>query len=388
MKILIINTLYFPHHIGGAEVSVQMLAEGLVSAGNQVRVITLHNEGYRKVSIINRVEVVYLPVRNFYWPFERVQRSRLARLFWHLRDNYNLQAARDVGKELDCFRPDIMHTNNISGFSVSVWSEAKKRNIKIIHTARDYYLFHPNATLYKGAENQSPDTGSVFVWSLMKKICARKVSTFIGISKYIRDFHVDAGFFLSAQNDYIYNPVEPINPDNFCYGNRFLRVGFIGRLSSVKGFDHFCNLISSFKNSCGEISAVAAGTFPVDEQHSLKVQAELSGIELLGMSTAADFLSKVDIVILPNQWREPFGRTVVEAALANKYVFTNPYGGVSELMELFPNVFPIDEKVIYDLIITGKANASPISAEIAAVFSVDEISKRYISEYERVTCGN
>lgn len=41
MKIIIFNTLYYPSKLGGAEVSVQMLAEGLASNGHEVIVVSL-----------------------------------------------------------------------------------------------------------------------------------------------------------------------------------------------------------------------------------------------------------------------------------------------------------------------------------------------------------
>ena len=41
MKVLIVNVLYPPHKIGGAEKSVSLLAEALVRAGDEVVVATL-----------------------------------------------------------------------------------------------------------------------------------------------------------------------------------------------------------------------------------------------------------------------------------------------------------------------------------------------------------
>lgn len=41
MKIMVVNTLYAPYSVGGAEISVQILCEELAKQGHQVRVITL-----------------------------------------------------------------------------------------------------------------------------------------------------------------------------------------------------------------------------------------------------------------------------------------------------------------------------------------------------------
>ncbi|HCA5778275.1 TPA: glycosyl transferase family 1, partial [Klebsiella pneumoniae] len=47
MNIVLFNTLYYPYRIGGAEVSVQILAEELVAKGNNVTVVSL-SEGLKQ----------------------------------------------------------------------------------------------------------------------------------------------------------------------------------------------------------------------------------------------------------------------------------------------------------------------------------------------------
>ncbi|EMH4030282.1 glycosyl transferase family protein [Klebsiella oxytoca] len=386
MKIIIINTLYFPHHVGGAEFSVQILAETLAAVGHQVKVITLHNEDKRRITVINGVEVVYLPLRNIYWPFEPMKRSKLARFFWHLMDNYNRRAAKDVGKELDYFQPDIVHTNNISGFSVSVWSAAAMRNIRIIHTARDYYLFHPNTTLYNNGVNQTVRSLSVFAWSALKKHHSKKVSSFVGISRFIMDFHSGSGFFPKAHRTHIYNPVSvPLLRSGF-RGDR--RVGFIGRLNEAKGFDSFCFAVGAIRERLPEITAVAAGGFSVGKESELRGLAERFNVELLGKISLSDFLQCVDIVVLPIKWREPFGRVVIECALAGKIVLARPVGGIKELMEITPNVLDLDSHSIIDLIMEERIVCRDIPARVRALFSPEAIAEEYILEYERVKLGN
>ena len=63
----------------------------------------------------------------------------------------------------------------------------------------------------------------------------------------------------------------------------------------------------------------------------------------MGRVNIEHFLNNVDIVIFPFQWREPFGRVVVESALAKKRVLINPVGGAGELLELIPSVKEITE---------------------------------------------
>ncbi|WP_041417558.1 glycosyltransferase [Serratia plymuthica] len=127
MRVIIVNTLYYPYKIGGAEVSVQLLAEELVRKGHQVRVVCLHKENYKKIDNVNGVEVVYLPLKNIYWPFDDSRKSKIQRLMWHIIDSYNILMAKLISKEIDDFNPDVVHTNNIAGFSVAIWSVIKKK---------------------------------------------------------------------------------------------------------------------------------------------------------------------------------------------------------------------------------------------------------------------
>ncbi|GAB7213575.1 glycosyltransferase [Dickeya ananatis] len=70
MRILIINTLYHPYKVGGAEVSVQLMAEALVQRHHQVQVLCLTPEKQRSETVINGVAVCYVPLANDYWPFD------------------------------------------------------------------------------------------------------------------------------------------------------------------------------------------------------------------------------------------------------------------------------------------------------------------------------
>lgn len=60
MRILMVNK-YYPPHVGGIEFHVRDLAEGLVRAGHEVRVLVCNNDKTYKEETMNGVEVVRLP---------------------------------------------------------------------------------------------------------------------------------------------------------------------------------------------------------------------------------------------------------------------------------------------------------------------------------------
>ncbi|WP_179990404.1 glycosyltransferase family 4 protein [Acinetobacter sp. YH12252] len=372
MKVLIVNTLYHPHKIGGAEVSVQLLAEGLVKAGHEVRVVSLHDQNVKKIDRVNGVEVSYLPLFNKYWPYSDYVPTKLEKLVWHLLDTYNIVMSKRIESELLEFKPDVVHTNNIAGFSVAVWSIVNKHKIPLVHTSRDYYLHHPNSTLFKKGKIQSTNDIEVKLWSFIKRKASKKVTSYVGISKFILDFHLNEGFFNNKNADFIYNPIEKV----FVNKEKPTKcVGFIGRLSEDKGFDVFCDIAK--KNRTENIKFIAAGKFPNgSEGDQLKKIADEANVELLGFINFKSFISQVDSVVLPIKWNEPFGRVVVESALAGVNVYTNKIGGVAELFDFFDNIYEIKE---------FSSNVKQVvKKNITMDFNIKKNVELYVLIYEKV----
>jgi len=378
VKIMMVSSLYAPYQMGGAEISLQLLSEELVRRGHQVRVITLCDKPLRSFSIINGVEVVYIPLRNIYWPFSGRRRNVLLRFLWHIIDNYNLLMKTPFRKEVVEFQPDIVNTNNLSGFSVAVWSVVNALGITLVHTSRDYYLMHPNTTMYCKGKNIEPHTLSVFFWSSLKRIYSKKVNYYIGISFFIMDFHIKNKFFKNALKDYTYNPVSVYSG---CSPSAdVIRIGFIGRLTKEKGFDVYCRLIVKLRNAGYNIKAFAAGDC-FDDNDEFRVMLHSADIIQMGRVNIEHFLNNVDIVIFPFQWREPFGRVVVESALAKKRVLINPVGGAGELLELIPSVKEITENNLeWALNSTTEVIVEP---DVIKLFDIYNITDEYISTYDR-----
>ncbi|MFI8418277.1 glycosyltransferase family 4 protein [Serratia sp. NPDC078593] len=341
MNILIVNTLYAPFKVGGAEVSVQLLAERLVTSGHQVRVVCLHDEKERKQTIINGVEVVYLHLKNLYWPFSDVKKGKFQKIIWHLIDSYNPLMKKPLEKEIDDFKPDVVHTNNVSGFSVSVWDAVKKKNIRLVHTTRDYYLFHHNCTLFKEGMNMDVSSNKLRMLSAIKRWKSKNVDSFVGISKYISELHRSNGYAPSSVHSHIYNPIKSYVVANI--PAEVIRIGFIGRLTADKGFAEFCEIAKSTTHAKDVVYFAAGRLANTHEGEKLKDMAKQAGVNLVGFVPADEFLASIDMLLLPIKWNEPFGRVVAEGASAGKYVFTSFSGGIKEIADFYENVFELDE---------------------------------------------
>ena len=96
------------------------------------------------------------------------------------------------------FKPNIVITLNVTGWSTAIWGEICARKIPIIHVLHDLYLLCPTSNMFK---NGSPCVNVCSQCSLMRVGFGGKsnfVSAVVGVSKFILDKHVDGGLFLKS----------------------------------------------------------------------------------------------------------------------------------------------------------------------------------------------
>ncbi|WP_285259043.1 glycosyltransferase family 4 protein [Halopseudomonas bauzanensis] len=388
MKIVILNTLYHPYRIGGAEVSVQLLAEGLVDQGHEVSMISLHEASERRVDQLHGVTLYRLPLRNLYWPFSGPH-GRPLRLLWHLLDIYNPLARRDVSRLLRKIQPDLLHTNNLAGFSVAVWDAAHALGIPVIHTSRDYYLIHPNCTLYTGNRNQDPDSLSCRLFSLIKKWRSRRVQQYVSISDHVHALHRRLGYFPMAPAEVIYNsinqPPPAPRPSRITGG---VTLGFIGRIEPAKGVEtalQICRRLGPGYRLC------IAGRG--DSDYVARLQSTYAGLDLawLGHVSPEEFFPGIDILLVPSQWAEPLGRVVLEAGSHGVPVVGSDAGGIPEIINAGQTGYACPAGDINAFVAAVQRLAAGDQDQLreqclawAAEFSSDRITARYIRAYQRL----
>ncbi|KGT96123.1 glycosyltransferase, partial [Dickeya fangzhongdai] len=94
-----------------------------------------------------------------------------------------------------------------------------------------------------------------------------------------------------------------------------------------------------------------------------------------------DFMRRVDVVVLPVKWHEPFGRVVVESIFHGKVVLTNRMGGVGELAALLPNIYFMEETSVDEEV---EKHAEPLCPEMLAHFTPDRVAQEYEQAYNNV----
>ncbi len=335
LHIALVNTLYFPDEIGGAERSVKVLAEGLTRAGHKVTVIRA-GEADRRYEA-EGIDVVQRAVRNLYWPFDGQRHETAVRLAWHGVDAYNLAQPAGLAAILRELHLDVVHTNNLFGLSVAAWTAAARAKVPLVHTTRDYYLLCQRSTMRKATGSCATQCARCRLFTVARRRLSTSVNAVVGISQHILDTHLRAGYFAGSRHAVIHNAVTGREsasapaPAGSGDGQRLV-VGYLGRLEEEKGVELLIRAWQAMPAQHAHRLRIAGSGAPDYERH-LKVLAADSPIEFVGTVDAGTFLRGVALLVVPSLWAEPMGRVVIEAYLAGKPVVVCNRGGLPELVD-------------------------------------------------------
>jgi glycosyltransferase involved in cell wall biosynthesis len=337
MRILHLSSLYPPHIVGGAERSVEHLAEELVAMGHEVGAACIEREGESKTTR-NGVSVYRMPYSNDFWIEDWPQHSRYERAWQKMKQQWNTRIEAEFAKVLDDFKPDILNTHSLLDISTLVWRPAKQRNIPIVHTVCEYDLICGNAAMFK---NGKPCTS----WHLgcravnfTKQFTNRWTDALVTVGTEIMKTHVDHGLFTHLPPDrrrvIFYSCTvpdgDPVARRKIDRTGRPMTFGYLGRINVEKGVG---TMIDAFRRiGPKNWRCLIAGQAMDDSIERFKAQSEGLPIEFVGWAKPKEFLEEIDILIVPSFWAEPSPRTVYEAYAMGVPVIGASSGGIPELI--------------------------------------------------------
>ncbi len=392
MKVFIVNTLYPPSTVGGAERSVALLARAAARRGHEVHVASLHAADDVREERDGDVTVHRLPLRNLYWPFDAERHeSKMRRLAWHIRDRRNPAATRDLIALMDRIGPDVLHTNNLQGFSTEIWGEAKRRSIRIVHTLRDYSLLCARASLYRAGQDCVGRCADCKLLTGRKQGNALLVDAVASNSQYVIDTHRRHGYFTDTDARVIYNiadvrsaPTPAEVPDD---GG--LTFGFIGRVEPEKGIEVVLAAFARLERPDWRLVIAGAGKSSYVE--GLQAQYPDPRIRWLGFVNADDFYAGVDVVIISSTWPEPLPRTMIDCLARGKAVIYSDAGGTPEIGHLAPlgAIYAKDDSAALAARLDDALAAADewravrtVAPEVLEAFSEASVIDNYLAFYE------
>lgn len=379
MKILILNTLYYPYKVGGAEKSVQLLAEDLRKTNQNVSVISL-TERSSYSDIINGVKVYYLTSKNIYWPYDiEKSNSSIKKIIWHVFDTYlNLQKKQIEQIILD-EKPDVVHVNNITGFSTQILKTLKNFNLPCIQTLRDYHYLCIKNTCYKNGNCVSLCKDCRITSTFKISQLNKYVDHVVGISDFIIGKHQKHGLKKGIPTSVIYNAVKSLKiKEQLTFKkSKLIRFGYVGAITEAKGVEDMFKKMSSHKLKRFQFEIKLAGVGSQDYIDNLKVNYGDLNIHFLGYQDSDKFFSNIDALIVPSLWEEPFGRIVIEGAQYHLPIFVSEHGALPELKEKIQGINFFNIKNIVQFL------ESPV--QINNKYSLEDFKSITISKsYERI----
>lgn len=389
MKITYINSFYYPMEVGGAEKSVRFLAESMAARGHDTQVIALGRE--TETSGLNGVTIERLTCSNVYFPTDAGSAKAWQKMIWHGLDSYNLLAEHAIGRLLDRFKPDVVHSNNISGFSVSAWRAASKRKIPLVHTLRDYYLLCPNTAMFKNGRPCQTQCGSCSVLSKPRSLACSMVDTVIGNSQFILDKHLSYGLFGQSQQGVVYNAYKPGDAAKSNIAHPFV-LGYIGRLAPTKGVEVLIDAVKLLGSSVN-CRLIIAGEGDPAYVAALRARSQGLNVEFTGRVQPEWFYNQIHWTIVPSLWDEPLARVLFESFTHGVPVIGSATGGTPELIEPAKTGFLYSDAESPAALADRIREAHQMPADVyqatsahcvsrSSTFRPDNVYRQYLHHYE------
>ena len=381
MRILIVNTYYYPNMIGGTENSVKILAENLYNVGNDVAIYSVDNNDKLKIEKENNVKI-YRGCAGKYQidNLQNVNFGKIKKIENKILELNNITAKKEIKTVIEDFNPDIIHTNNLYGISNIVWKIAKEEyGIPIIHTLRDYWMLYPIVSNEK--------LSKILFQPFMRKR-TKYVDVVTAPSNCTLEKFTDNGYFKSSKKECVVNAIDidieetkRIIDDKTERKNEDIKFMFVGMLTENKGIRNLLEAFTSIKNDKISLHIYGQGIL---ENLVKDKEKQDNRIKYYGQLKKADLKEewiKNDVLIVPSIWEEPFGRVVIEGNQYGLPVIGANRGGIKEIINLthagetyqFDNIEKLREKIIY---FTERKNIIKYYPEIIKNINVYSIEKQ------------
>lgn len=328
MRLLHVTSLFAPFHVGGAERAVEALVRAQRDRDHEPAVLTLHPDRDATTDL-DGVPVHQVRLRNLYWPWHG-NRPGVLKPLWHALDVDNPWMARAVRRVLHRVRPDAVHTHNLGGFSTAVWRVAREAGIPVVHTLHDYHLVCSRSYMYRDGRNCERQCRDCALFAGPKRRPSAAVSAVVGVTRFVLDRHLAAGYFRGVPAAVIGNAVAP-SPPVARAPHEGPVVGFIGRLTPAKGLDLLAAAYESLPP--GTCRLLVAGSGAAAYEAALWPRFAAAGAEMIGWVDPRDFYPRIGALVVPSLWHEPFGMIVVEASQHGVPVIATRTGGLGELID-------------------------------------------------------
>jgi glycosyltransferase involved in cell wall biosynthesis/GT2 family glycosyltransferase len=268
-----------------------------------------------------------------------------------IRSVWNAGAYRELRSMIRRERPDILHCTNLFPLiSPAAYDAAHHESVPIVQALRNYRLVCPSATLVRDGELCELCLGNTVPWPAVRYGCYQKsrlgsmaVATTFGIhnlkgtwrhvdcfytpSHFARSVFIRAG--IPAERIAVKpNSVVPdpgVGPGDGGYAL------FVGRLAPEKGIVTLLKAWAKLEADL-PLHIVGDGVCRDLVEAAAARDARISFLGELPHQAVLEKLRAATCLVMPSEWYETFGRTIVEAYATGTPVIASRMGAMEELL--------------------------------------------------------
>lgn len=341
MRVLQISHLYQPYVLGGVEVYLGHLLPQLAAHVDVTLLTTMPFNGPRSLrperSVEKNVRVLRVFPLNVYHQTRR-PKSKTLKALWQVLDIYNLHARWIVERVAEEVNPDVVHTHNLRGLSVSVWNAAGLSATPLVHTAHDYHLLSRNSTLTHGRDARLCDGGDFgcrFYRGMMRRAIRRMPDVLLAPSRWTLERHEAAGVRPTWRGYVLplWADAEPWAAEGTSSPKTPLKILYMGTVSRHKGVRYLVSAFLKQSDAADRLEIVGGGDEELETCRQLAAgDGRIRFIGFLSGREKEAAFQRANIVAVPSIWYENSPVVIYESLARGKAVIASRIGGIPELV--------------------------------------------------------
>lgn len=325
MKVLMVNNMGTLH--GGAEMMIARLKAGLENEGHQVRILAGNERGDGK----NIADTTFLSFRG---------NDPLLRMMYM----FNPFAIFALKRELDTFKPDIVHLHSVSKASPFIFSLLK--DYPAVLTMHDHTYFDPTRIQdIPHMETCGKTLSDYFIHQPSFRYFMEKIRFF-----FLRRFAKNVDLVFTCSNFYglcasssgifrdirtLHNGIRLPAPSPISDKKEIL---FVGRLSEEKGVLVLIKAVSRLKAKHPDLKLkiVGSGHLRKEIRRQIREMDIEDKVQMLGFKSYEDIIGAYhdsSLVAVPSIYPDNLPTVCIEAMGAGRPLIGSRIGGIPELID-------------------------------------------------------
>jgi len=381
----ILFTTYSGLGVGGAEVSMELLAKGLRKKGHKVIISSSGDyEGGIKFKKFRKIPFYSFHNKYLVKVFSKIVRENKIEII-HAQDRLTSIAAIRTAKKLRI--PIVLHfrdywfacprssclTPDFSEYEVCSYGTILKK-YPMKRWLWDIYKWRYIKSRWREIDEADLKFANSNVVKRRLELCGIRKN--VKVLAILRDFQNITGDREGVKNK---------------YGLKKIVITFIGSLHYHKGIMNMLTIIPSILTERGNVSFLVVGAGPLYEEIKNRAYKDVILTGRLKSDEVSDIYEASDIVLLPSVWQEPLSGILLEAAAHKKVIISSNTGGSKDILDqkFMINPFDLDKwkKRILELIDDEKLRNKLGSewGEIARKkYNIPVIAEQVEKEYQNV----